>query len=284
MRPLIIIILLVLFTTVNGQDFYPTTTTLFNWKSFEKVDKKQKTDFINTQKNYFIHFMQRNEYSSLTMEDLYKSLHFIDLNKDGIFEVVFDGASQSEGNETMIFQKINNQYQRVFLGRQSIVDIQWLANGETKIYISDFGCCAEYTVTNKIFKLTQSDNNKIKLVKTYQSLSFFQGKQPDSLFSNPFKFKVLVDNYKLRHTPRFDDTSYQPWDYDTIKPVGNVIANLTKNSIGYALGYKTDKSGRQWWFVEMDEKSVFKNIKLYSDFVFPSRLTGWVSSNYLERQ
>ena len=84
------------------------------------------------------------------MNDLIKSIHFIDLDKDGVKEIVFDGPSQADGNETLIFQKINNQYQRVFIGRQSIVEIRWQSNGETKIYISDFGCCAEYTVTQKI--------------------------------------------------------------------------------------------------------------------------------------
>lgn len=284
MRLLLTLLLLVFLDVASAQEFYPVKSTLFNWNPFDQFDKKSKTDFINRQKKYFIHFINRNDYSRLTMEDLHNSLHFIDLNKDGIFEVIFDGASEAEGDETMIFQKINNQYQRVFSGRQSIVDIKWESNGETKIYISDFGCCAEYTVTNKIFKLTQDENKKIKLVKTYQSLSFFEGPKPDSIFSTPIKFKVLVDNYKLRHTPTIDDTSFQPWNYDTIKPVGNVISNLTKNSIGYALGYKTDKSGRQWWYVEMDEKSIFKNTKLYAELVFPSKLIGWVSSNYLEKQ
>jgi len=269
---------------VKGQELYPVKSSLFDWTTYDQVEKKEIITFINSQKSYFNQFKRKDNYSILTMDDLIKSIHFIDLDKDGIKEIVFDGPSQAEGNETLIFQKNNNQYQRVFTGRQSIVDIKWQTNGDTKIYISDFGCCAEYTVTQKIFKLTKTDNNKIKLLKTYQSFVFFQGILPDSLFSTPIRFKVSVDNYKLRHAPRFDDTSYQPWDSDTSKPVGNVIANLTKNSFGYALGYKTDKSGRQWWYVEIDEKSVLKNVQLSGEIGFPSKLIGWLSSNYLERQ
>jgi hypothetical protein len=103
---------------------------------------------------------------------------------DGINEVVFDGQSEGEGNETIIFQKINNQYQRVFTGRQSIVDIQWQSNGETKIYLSDFGCCAEYTHTQKIFKLTKTETNKIKLSKIYQSIFFLKENCPILYFQN----------------------------------------------------------------------------------------------------
>ena len=284
MRLLITFISLLFLVAANGQELYPVKSTLFDWTKYDQIAQKEIPAFINTQKSYFNQFKRKDNYSSLTMKDLVKSIHFIDLDKDGIKEVVFDGQSEVEGTETLIFQKINNQYQRVFTGRQSIVDIKWQTNGETKIYISDFGCCAEYTVTQKIFKLTKTEINKIKLLKTYQSFVFFEGKLPDSLFLVPIRFKISVDNYKLRHTPRFDDTSYQPYDSDTSKPVGNVIANLTKNSFGYALGYKTDKFGRQWWYVEIDEKSVLKNVKLSSDIGFPSKVIGWLSSTYLEKQ
>lgn len=100
----------------------------------------------------------------------------------------------------------------------------------------------------------------------------------------PIRFKVTIDNYKLRHTPRFDDTSYQPWDYDTSKPGGNVIAHLAKYTQGYATGYKTDKSGRQWWYVEIDERSILNNFKLYGHEEFPTKIIGWVSSTFLEKQ
>jgi hypothetical protein len=284
MRLLFTFIFFLVRIVTSGQDFYPVKKELFNWKPYDHVDQKQIIDFINHKKSYFGQFKTKDSFSVLTMTDLIKSIHFIDLDKDGTNEVVFDGPSAAEGNETLIFQKINGQYQTVFSGRQSVVDIKWLPNGETKIYITDFGCCAEYTVTNKIFKVTTVDGKKLKLSKIYQSLMFYQGQYPDSLFSTPIRFKVLVDNYKIRYTPKFDDTSYQPWDMDTSKPVGNVIANLKRNSFGYALGYKTDRSGRQWWYVEMDEKTILNNAKLDADASFPSKLIGWVSSNYLEKQ
>jgi len=267
-----------------GQGLYPIKSSLYDWTNVARGDRKEIIEFIDSQKNYFVQFKGEDEYSSLSIDDLIKSIHFIDLDKDGIAEVVFDGQSDGEGNEILIFQRINNQYQRVFTGRQCIVDIKWENNGETKIYISDFGCCADYTTIQRIFKLTKTNDNKIKLLKSYQSLVFTDGKLPDSLFPTPFRFKVTVDNYKLRHTPRFDDTSYQPWDIDTSKPVGNVIANLTKDTYGYALGFKTDKTGRQWWYVEMDEKSIFNNLQLYVESGFPSKIIGWLSSNYLEKQ
>jgi hypothetical protein len=267
-----------------GQDVYPVQSSLFDWKKYEQVNLKEVNAFIAEQPNYFHHFKGKNEYSTLTMKDLIKSIHFIDLNSDGVNEVIFDGPSEAEGNETIIFQKIKNQYKRVFIGRQSIVEIKWLSNGETKVYLSDFGCCAEYTTIQKVFKLTHNENGMIKLVKVYQSVVFSEGKLPDSLFLSPIRFKVTIDNYKLRHTPRFDDTSYQPWDYDTSKPAGNVIAFLPKYTQGYATGYKTDKSGRQWWYVEIDERSILNNFKLYGHEDFPTKIIGWLSSTYLEKQ
>lgn len=287
-RPLLLTISLFLLyhTFCYGQEFYPITNSLFNWKKYEQTDKKQILAFIKIQKSYFQKFDNKDEYSSLTMDTLIKSLHIIDLDKDGIAEVIFDGPSGGEGNEIIIFQKINGKYQQVFTGIQSIVDIQWQNNGNTKIYISNFGCCADYTVTQKIFKLTKIENNKIKLIKVYQSLLFFNGSQPDSLFFKPLRFRVMVDNYKLRHTPKLDDSSAQPWDgdNDSSKPIGNIIATLPKNTFGYALGYKADKSGRQWWYVEIDEQSSLRNIKLDSEIIFPSKLVGWTSSTYLEIQ
>jgi hypothetical protein len=68
------------------------------------------------------------------------------------------------------------------------------------------------------------------------------------------------------------------------KPVCNVIANLKKSVLGYALGYKTDKSKRQWWYVEIDQKSDLKNVQLSGDTEFPSKIIGWITSSYLERQ
>jgi hypothetical protein len=281
---IIFLLFFLVIQVAKGQDVYPITRNEFDWKKYDQTDKRQIIDFINTHKNYFGQFKRKAEYSSLTIDDLIKSIHFIDLDKNGIKEIVFDGQGEAEGNETLIFQKIDNQYLRVFTGRQSIVDIRWQNNGDTKIYISDFGCCAEYTNTQKIFKLTKPDNIKIKLIKTYQSLVFNEGYLPDSFFTSPVRFKVTVDNYKLRHTPKFDDTSYQAWDCDTSKPVGNVIATLQKNVFGYALGYKTDKSKRQWWYVEIDQKSAMKNVRLSGDSEYPSKLVGWISSNYLKRQ
>lgn len=270
----------ILINCSNGQEFYPTFCKHFNWTGIEKKDKRILNEFIKD-KRYFEQFRRTDEYGP-KLSDLPKSLHLVDLDNDGIDEIIFDGESGGEGNKTQIFQKINNSYELVFTERQNIDDIK-IIDKETKIYISDYGCCAEYTAIQKIFRLTKK-NKLMTFDKIYQSILYIDTKQPDSLFEKPLHFKVAVDNYKLRYAPKFDDSSYQIWDDDEkIKPVGNVIANMQKNSLGYAFGFKTDKSGRQWWLVEIDDKLLLRNLKLYIEDNFPTKVIGWTSSKYLER-
>lgn len=277
------IMLFFLLNDLSGQEFYPAIHKKYNWNTNEKNDNRVILDFVNNEKGYLKQFRQNDPYTP-KINDLIKSLHLIDLDKDGIDEIVFNGASGGEGNETQIFQKINNRYELIFTERQNIDDIKMVDN-KLKIYICDYGCCAEYTAIQKIFKMNVK-NKRISFEKIYQSILYNQSKRPDSLFDNPIRFKINVDNYKLRYAPRFEDSTFQIWDTDdriVPVPVGNVIANLPKNALGYALGFKTDKSGRQWWFVEIDENTSLRNLKLYMKDKFPTRVIGWTSSNYLQR-
>ena len=275
-------ILLALFLNkAKAQEHYPVVRKTFDWKPYEQKNDILIRSFINTHKDIFTQFKQNDPYSP-TIQDLIKSLHLLDLDKDGNNEIIFDGPSGGEANEVMIFQKINQKYEIILTEIQNIDTIEWEAN-KPKIYISDWGCCAAYTGTEKIFTMTKAKNGKIEFTKIYQALAFYPDRKPDSLFTTPIRFKVNVDNYKLRFAPRFDDSTAQQWDEEGAKSTGNVIANLPVNSTGYAIGFKTDKSGRHWWYVEIDENSKLRNLKLYTDDKFPAKVIGWTSSNFLER-
>ena len=169
--------------------------------------------------------------------------------------------------------------------RQNLTDII-IAKDRLYLYISDPGCCAEYSTIQKIFK-TDFNLSIDSFKQTYQSQIINGTKLPDSLFKKAIRFKVTLEAYKVRFEPKFDDSTKTFYDeMNEFKPSGNIIAKLPNNTVGNALGYMTDQSGTKWWFVEIDENARLKNHKNDrpdQTNKFPTHLRGWINSKYIQK-
>ena len=265
---------------------FPVLPKEYKWTS--KSNQQKILSFLTTEKEkYYSYFNKTSiEYGlDFTMNGLIQSLHLIDLNKDGIDEIVFTGQSGEEGNRVDIFKKEKNSYTKIFSERQNLTDII-TTQDQLYLFISDPGCCAEYSTIQKIYT-TDLNLSTSSFQQTYQSQIINQTKLPSSLFKNPIPFKVTLEAYKVRLEPAFDDSSKKDYDdMNEFKPSGNIIAKLPNYTIGNALGYMTDPSGTKWWFVEIDEKARLRNVKYdRTDQTkkYPTRRKGWINSKYIEK-
>jgi len=268
-------------------NLFPVLPHDYQWPT-KKNDAQKILNFLKIEKkNYFGYFNKDFvEYGiDLTKNGLIRSLHAIDLNNDGIDEIIFAGQSDEEGNRVDIFKKEKTSYARIFSERQNLTDFM-LSQGQLYLYISDPGCCAEYSTILKIFKTDLSlSNNSFRQI--YQSQVINETKMPDSIFGKPIRFRVSIADCKVRLEPKFDDTSKKFYDdMNEFKPSGNIVAKLPNNTSGHALGYLRDQAGTNWWFVEIDENVRLKNVKYdRTDQTqkFPTRIRGWINSKNLQK-
>jgi hypothetical protein len=259
----------------------------YNWKSIEKKVPRPDVDrFINAFPKEFAAYRYSQEYPSRNLDSLANALHFIDVNADGKTDVIFDGQGPGEGRLIEVYIRNEKGYKKLLSEYQGIAKIDWEGARIKRLYIYNWGCCADYTQTNKIFEINY--NQSAPAVKQiYQSICILMTNQPapDSLFQQPIRFEVLNDKYNIRGEPKIDDTAIYIWHAETNKKIidpGNTIGKLPLGSTGTAFGKSTDATGRVWWYVEMDlpykpEKDVF-----YVGNNFPTRVIGWVSSRFVK--
>lgn len=265
---------------------FPVLPKEYKWTS--KTDQQKILNFLKTEKEKYFSYFNKDSIQyglDFTTNGLIHSLHLIDLNKDGVDEIIFTGLSDEEGNRIAIFKKEKTCYTKIFSERQNLTEII-ISKDRLYFYISDPGCCAEYSTIHKIFK-TDFNLSVDSFKQTYQSQIINGTKLPDSLFKKAIRFKVTLDAYKVRFESKFDDSTKMFYDdMNEFKPSGNIIAKLPKNTAGNALGYMTDPSGTKWWFVEIDEKARLRNVKYdRTDQTkkYPTHIRGWINSKYIQK-
>jgi len=264
---------------------FPVLPKEYKWTS--KNDQQKILNFLKTEKEKYFSYFNKDSIQyglDFTTNGLIHSLHLIDLNKDGVDEIIFTGLSDEEGNRIDIFKKEKTSYTKIFSARQNLTEII-IAKDRLYLYILDPGCCAEYSTIQKILK-ADLNLSISSFQQTYQSQIINGTKLPDSLFKKVIRFKVTLDAYKVRFEPKFDDSTKMFYDeMNEFKPSGNIIAKLPKNTAGIALGYMTDPSGTKWWFVEIDEKARLRNVKYdRTDQIkkYPTHIRGWINSKYIQ--
>ena len=204
--------------------------------------------------------------------ELVKFISLIDINNDGLKDVIYQGPNGGESNMTVVFLKQNNNYLEVFRQYQDVFEIEFKDNKISKISLTNPGCCAEPAVVDYFYSVSYSHNKPIfKLETTTGYLSGFE--KPNNKFSQEITFVITNENAKLRN---------QCYELDAVHPFygenGNILTTYQKGSRGSAIAEKNE-NGELWLYVLMDNKVKFNK----SDFpIFkeqPIKLYGWIKKN-----
>jgi hypothetical protein len=286
-RVALFVVMLSLINTdaVWSQGFAYPVNKHFRWRNVETILSKVRIEqFIKSCPNDFGYFRQHeHDLDRANPDTLATRLHFLDINGDGNLDVIFSGESGGEANLILVYMNVGGKYKQVFSGEQYVDSLEWRDNRLYKIYIDDPGCCAEYLVFKKIYQVSYDKANTPAFVQLHQS-EYVKGTDfPDSLWANPVRFEVLNDGYKLRFRPTVDDSSRQEW-CDEPPYTGNLIGKLSKGARGTAFARKTDATGREWWYVEMDEEfyPAGQALRKTENIEFPTKAAGWLSSRFVK--
>ena len=258
----------------------------FDWKPLEKrVSRSEAYKFIESRPKDFEAYRDKVEAEyGLTIDSLYNDLHFFDLNGDGLNDIVFDGASGGEARTIEIYINNGKNYKKVFTAYQGVAKLDWQGGRLSKIFIRDWGCCDSYLDRYKIYGVNYSDKGIPRFDQIYQGVAVSEGVVPDSLLETPLRFEVINQGYNIRSAPTKDDSSFYHWNNDGEKRLGNgnSVGMLVKGARGIALAKAVDNTGREWLYVEIEEKYLLPaHDIIYNENKFPTNLRGWISSRFV---
>lgn len=214
------------------------------------------------------------------------SFHFVDLDGDGLLDLIYEGQSDGEPNIVEMYLNKKKKFEKVFSDYERLTDLAFQNKKLVYFVIDNYGCCAEVVNFERHFLV--DENFKCRLIIQRAILEGMKvGNEgfihPDGYFDQPIKFRILNSGYALRYAPEISDST-PPEVYmakDSTK--GNILALYPAGYHGIAWGYKKDTTGREWWLVEM-EPAVFLPFNVYYDY--DDKLThyyGWMSSRFVER-
>jgi hypothetical protein len=211
-------------------------------------------------------------------EELRLYSRLVDLNNDGLQDVVYSGTSGGEPNIVHLFLQTENGFEQVFEVMQSIDKVTWKGEFLDKVFVSTPGCCADYRLINSVYEVKYNSQNRPIFTKIFQSVEIGDELiKPKNYFNNLIQFEVNNDGYKLRLAPIIDNETEFHW----LEITGNTFATLKQGTRGTALASSLDETGRTWWYVEIDFNSNVQNCILTTPDQFPTKIIGWLSSRFV---
>lgn len=287
-RPILSLLLCFGAIATRSQEILFFRQNAINWAAIEKKPTPaQINTFIAQNREDFPQYHDKpGEPYDHTLAELPTSLHFLDLDGDHQPDVIYDGISGGEPNEIRIYLKRGNTYQHVFTTYQAILQMDWQSGRLHKLYIENRGCCDDPVNTTSIYQVDYASEGLPKFTQIFQGCYLKETSFPDTLFEKPLRFEVLNPDYNIRLKPVVDDTTRQEWDATDDPLHGNKIATLVKGASGTALAKKIDGTGREWWFVEIDEEyypTSGYGLPGAGYWEFPTKVTGWISSRFVKK-
>jgi len=115
----------------------------FDWRGLEATDK----DSI---KNEFLKYVEQNnllesEKMSLSLmeKSLKHSLKAVDINDDNLTDIIYQGPHGGEGDQVYFYINQATTFKNVITFQQGIIKVVWDGNLIDKIFVRDWGCCAD---------------------------------------------------------------------------------------------------------------------------------------------
>ncbi len=281
MKKTVFILLLIPILTF-GQDFliefdrYNPIYT-FKWDGYEVPnDYEVKLEFV---KYVDLNGLLEGEKQALKMDDtqLRHEIRAVDLNNDKLADIIYQGPYMGEGSIIHLFIQTESGFQKVFTTQQGIVKVDWQGEYLDKLYVKDWGCCADPNLTNSVYQVFYSGSvPSFKLIWESTELRSFVTK-PKNIFSSK-RFEIANQKYKLRANPWIDDETVNEF----LGITGNTIGILKKGHKGTAYAAHEDETGRVWWYVLIDREYEVEDTYInYENHKFKPHLVGWISSRFI---
>ncbi|MBK0402173.1 hypothetical protein I5M27_04205 [Adhaeribacter sp. BT258] len=239
-----------------------------DWKKIEvTVSETERSKAVEKLKKHFEYIFNNEYYSGQPFE---RTIHFLDLNGDKVLDVIVEGYSGAESDNTQIFLAENNDFKKVLEKSQYVKSIKIKDGQLESLTMLDFGCCAEYVEYETKYKITSSFS---ATPINQKAIASFEKKPKNSFLKKPKSIFILQENTALRSSPIFDDTSTVIYDSEG---TGNVLAKYPENSPGFAWVSETDSNGKKWWYVEIQPVKSVKESLLYQKDDIPTNGMGWM--------
>lgn len=277
MKQILLYILILISFNSYSQDDTRTFDELDEWAGQAKYEYEllKRFDKYCRENNLLTSSLSMIDADSENSWDYMKS---VDLNNDGLYDVVYSGPNGGESNIVYFFIQTNSGFEKVFEAMQGVNKVTWSGELLDKVLISDWGCCAEIHLINSVFEVDYDNQNKPVFTKIYQTIEVDEYLvKPKHFFKEPIEFEVDNEDYKLRLSPLIDDTTNCQW----LDLAGNTIATLRTGTQGIALASKTDETGRTWWYVAIEQNENVKTSILPTTDYPSTKIIGWLSSRYV---
>lgn len=251
-----------------------------DWKKYEEsYSAEYKRGEIKKIKDDLLEYLE----GSGSLENNLINFHFIDYNFDGVLDIIYSGDAGTEIKRTLIFELgEDGYYSKTFDKFGHLISLYSTNIGlpPYSLILKEEACCGGTSIVYENYQPVNL-NGKLELQASTKFSSIVSTYFPAYFFDQPVLFEVKIELYCLRLNPTVDNETSN----EELHINGNIIAEYTTGSKGYAIAEKQDETGRVWWFVLMinnnkPQKSIFdvgsnNENKYYS--------LGWMSSRYLEK-
>ncbi|WP_417265687.1 hypothetical protein [Brumimicrobium sp.] len=275
MKQFLIATILVFSSQVSSQSNDWIFSKEVKWSEYpdqiSKIEKRKRVDSILTSTTF--RHLETNYIND-------SSFHFIDLNNDAKIDLIYSGYAGYESDRILFYINNNGVYELKAHYFGALQSLYFDKNGLNSFLINDYPCCAGYTHHYETYRFYPSKNRFGHIDKIACNYFTHLPNQPKI----NLQFITTNDKYRLRSEPKIDNTIHEENDRQ-FESIGNVIAEFPAGTKGVAIAEHIDSTGRVWWFViiERDASPSFSIFHSGNNNEYPYKVSGWMSSRYLEQ-
>ncbi len=232
-----------------------------DWSQWElAMSEEEKLAIIETLKNT-VEIEFGLIYYSYTVENILDSYHIVDFNKDGEYDIIYNGFAGKSNNGVMFFERKEDKFRRFLQFYGDIIEV-WQSDtwAPLSFKIWNYRCCGNYVsfIETYVPRLTYDLSVKYELSN---KIAFVDGTRIPDSFEDYLPFKTVTDSALLCAFPKEDTASYH-FQY-TQRPFvdivphsryfnfeGNVVAHFEQEARGMIVAEK-EVEEHKWYFVMM---------------------------------